>query len=60
MNVYRIEINTTRTVYEERSTHLVQAPNAATAIRKAANQAKKEGMYKNYDAVSLELVGDPL
>lgn len=60
MNIWRVEVNATRTRYNERSTHLVAARTAEQAIQKACRQAKQDGAYKAYGATGVELIGDAL
>jgi hypothetical protein len=60
MKIWRVHVNANRAQYNERSSHLVQARTSTEAIQKAVTEARKDGVYKSYDATSLELVGDAL
>jgi len=60
MKIWRVQVNANRAQYNERSSHLVQAATSSEAIKKAVAEARKDGIYKSYDATSLELVGNAL
>jgi hypothetical protein len=60
MKIYRVEVDATLTRFNERSTHLVQAPTATKAIAKACREARQHGTYKRYDATSVTLLGEAI
>ena len=60
MKIWRVEVDTFRSKYNERSSHLVRALTSTQAIHKAVREAKKAGTYKTYDATTCELVGDAI
>lgn len=60
MKIWKVEVDTSRSQYNERSSHLIHAPTCAKAIEKAVKEARKNGCYKEYDATSVQLVGDSL
>lgn len=58
MKIWRVEVDTVRTQFGEKSMQLVHANSATEAIKKACAEARRHGTYKRYDATSLELIGD--
>lgn len=58
MRIWRVEIDTYRSRYNERSSYLIHANTSVKAIEKAVKEAKRNGCYKMYDATSVQLVGD--
>lgn len=58
MKIWRVEVNTSRNQYGEPSSHLIHASTSVKTIEKAVREARKAGMYKEYDATSVQLIGD--
>ena len=58
MRIWRVEVDTYRSQYNERSSYLIHATTSVKAIEKAVREARKNGCYKTYDATSVQLVGD--
>lgn len=57
MRIWKVETNIRGVTWNERSNHLVRANSSVEAIKKACRAAKKLGVGRRYDAISVECLG---